>query len=156
MKNLYLLFFLLNALTFIGQDHDYISANANFLSIKQSWGEFNKIKKGYYGKELVYENEKQLFLLDREDKNIDLLFFQIPRPTVLHLSCYDAVSFKKTNETAINLPQKKGQKFSYKYMKLLEVDGELILFFNATNQKKTKVKYWFKNWIVWAIQKEIY
>lgn len=105
-----------------------------------SWGETQKIKRGFYGKEIVYENGKHLFVAEKEDKDIDLLFFQISRPALLHLSAYDVSTFELIKETTIYLPEKKKEKYNYRFLKLLEVNGQLLLFIKAQNEKTEELK----------------
>ncbi len=108
--------------------------------VKQSWGGFSKIKRDFYGKELVYENEETLFVIDKEDKNLDFLVFQISKAPNIYLTTYNASNFKEIQKSVLVFPENKKEKFKYSFLKIGELDGNLLLFVLAVDKREEVIK----------------
>lgn len=104
------------------------------------WGTYEKIGRKLYGKEIVHENEHFVYVIERESKNINLLFFQIPKPPELVLSVYNSHDLSKVKLNRLSFPKQGKLKYEYSFLKLIEIKGKLLLFVKAQNSKTDAVK----------------
>ena len=111
---------------------------ANPLSVR--WGNYEKVANKAYGREIVHENEQYVYVIERESKNINFLFFQISKAPALVLSVYKAADLSPVKRNYLSFPSKGKVKHDYSFLKLIESENKLILFFRAQSKKTDAVK----------------
>ena len=104
------------------------------------FGGFERVEKDFFGKEIVLERGTDLFVLDKEDKNIDLVLFQFSKAPFIYLKRFNSTTFEIKNSVRILFPAKKKTKYEYAFMKLMNVNGQLLLFVKAKNSKTKQLK----------------
>lgn len=108
--------------------------------LKLQWGEYEKIGRKLYGKEIVHENERAVYVIEKQNKSINLLFFRISKPPGLILSAYNSKDLSKIKTNHLSFPKKGKIKYEYSFLKLIEIKGKIILFIKALDKKTDAVK----------------
>lgn len=117
-----------------------IAVRAQQSGVDVKWGEYEKIGRKFYGKEIVHENDSLVYVIEKESKNISLLFFQIPRAPNLILSVYKGDDLSQVSTNRLSFPKKGKVKYEYSFLKLLEIKGKQYLFIKAQDTKTDLVK----------------
>jgi len=107
--------------------------------LQLEWGKYEKIGKKLYGKEIVYENSDFVYVIEKENKNINLLFFEISKPHGLILSVYRSHGLIIINSNKLKFP-KSDVKYEYSILKLGEIENKLYVFIKAHHPKTDEVK----------------
>jgi len=105
-----------------------------------SWGAYEKKGRKLYGKEVVHENEKYVYVIEKENKSINLLFFQIAKEPGLILSVYNCGELSKVNLSKLSFPKQGAVKYEYSFLKLIEIEKKLFVFVKGLNTKTDAVK----------------
>jgi hypothetical protein len=136
MKKILCSFLLLSLVSLVfGASPDGI--NPSGVALK--WGQYEKMGKKLYGKEIVHENDNFVYVIEKENKNTNLLFFEISKPYGLILTVYKSDGLTIVNSSSLSFP-KSEVKYEYSILKLDEIGSKLYLFITAHHPKTDEVK----------------
>ena len=128
MKNLFTLFFLFLIQVSFSQE------------ILVNWGKYDKFGNNVYGKEIVYETDSSFFVLERENRDVNVFLLNIARTPKHFINVYNSSSFTLISRNEIIFPNSDKIDYSFEIKDIIPVDDQIILLVKAIDSKTKNAK----------------